>query len=284
MMIFDSNQLVVAASYVAQKEYGIGKYTLNDVRNIFLNYVLDIKRKSKYSGGDLVFAFDYRHKNWRHAAFPFYKAKRSEAKAESPMDWDVVHEHLATITDEMNTRTSFPVLSIKGCEADDIIGVLTIKNAQLLRQTVIVSTDKDFMGLQIYDGVKQWSYRQDTWLKPENPKRFLQELIIKGDTIDCIPNATSEDNQIVSGIRQKAITQKKLDVWIPILESGEIPEDLPFYERNARLIDLHNIPPKVVELINSEYEAQKNKPKSALYTYIAQHAPNLFDRIGEFYQ
>lgn len=282
MIIIDSNQLVIAACHRCQTGLPNGKYTVDDVRSMFLNEVLDIKKKVKSKGEEMVFAFDFRGKNWRHAYFPHYKAKRADARADSPLDWDVVHACINTISEEMDKLTPFTTLTIRGCEADDIIGVLALREVERLKSVTILSSDKDFIALQMYEGVRQWSYYKDGWISVDDPKRFLTELIIKGDTSDSIPNATSEDNAIVAKIRQKPITAKRLDAWIPLLESGEMPEDLPHFTRNKKLIDLHEIPMKVKQLVLDEYQKQLGKDKSTLYTYIAKSAPSLFTRLEEF--
>ena len=76
---------------------------------------------------------------------------------------------------------------------------------------MIVSSDRDFLQLQRFKNVRQFSPLLKKELSVDNPRVYLQTHIIKGDKGDGVPNILSDDNVFVEGFRQKPITQKKID-------------------------------------------------------------------------
>jgi len=63
---------------------------------------------------------------------------------------------------------------------------------------LISSGDKDFQQLQKYPGVAQFSAVKDEMIKCDDPRRFLVEHIIKGDTSDGIPNIRSPKDVFIT--------------------------------------------------------------------------------------
>ena len=96
-----------------------------------------------------------------------------KTRDESPYDWAMIFETLHKIKDEIKEFFPYPVVQIDGAEADDIIGTLCMKNgSQGLRtfnteKILILSSDKDFMQLQKFVNVEQYSPMQKRFVKPE---------------------------------------------------------------------------------------------------------------------
>ena len=154
----------------------------------------------------------------------------------------------------MDEYFPYKVIHIDKAEADDIIAVLA-KNL-IDEKVLILSGDKDFMQLQKFDNVKQYSPVQKKFLRVKNPKEFLFEHIARGDVGDGIPNCLSKDSTFVTGERQTPVTKKRLEEWMQAgkvnYKDGEVG-----FDRNRRLIDLDYIPEDLRNEIILQYEAAK---------------------------
>jgi hypothetical protein len=112
----------------------------------------------------------------------------------------------------------------------------------------------------------------------------LKNLILDGDKGDGVPNILSEDNCIVDGIRQKALTKKRLDELMTMDVAVEGTDGLKRnWARNKKLIDLSEIPQEIVESIISRYEEIKPASRQQFMNYmIANRLKNLLEVIDEF--
>jgi hypothetical protein len=176
------------------------------------------------------------------------------------------------------------MIEIGGAEADDVIGIIAkYKHAE--EPVMIISADKDFIQLHKYRGVKQYSPMQKKMVRHVNPIAYKTEHIIRGDRGDGIPNFLSADKDLVDGIRQRPISQKKLDIWLTqkpeeICETAEMGER---WERNSRLVDLDRIPEDIVESVLLEYDKPIDGKRSKLMKYFMKHRMRLLaESIGDF--
>jgi len=149
---------------------------------------------------------------------------------------------------------------------------------------LILSGDKDFIQLHTRPWVKQYDPTRKKWISHNNPERFLEEHVLKGDSGDGVPNVLSNDNCFVVGERQKPLTQKKIDSLIELGLDGKF--DHPNYNnywRNKALIDLRYVPVEIKNKILESYNKQENKSRDKLMNYfIANKLKNLMEHIGEF--
>lgn len=193
----------------------------------------------------------------------------------------------------MNTFL-YKVLHLDGAEADDIISSLTIYTSEnkvmngLFEEpepVLILSSDKDFQQLQKFENVKQYSPLKKKFIKTSNPKQFLKEHIMRGDTSDGVPNFLSDDDAFVSdNKRQKPLSSKKLSVWLE-LDPEEFCEGemLRNYRRNEMLIDLTKIPTKLYDEIINTYVNKKDVGRGKLFNYFVKNRlKNLMENLNEF--
>jgi hypothetical protein len=150
---------------------------------------------------------------------------------------------------------------------------------------LVISGDHDFIQLQKWNNVNQFSPIQKKMVKPEiSPEKYAFEHIIKGDKGDGVPNVLSADDSIVSGVRQKPIMQKKLDEWYKDPEL--MPTDADFkknYERNKKLVSFDSIPSDLKNAIINSYTEQPEKDKSRLLNFFIQNKmKNMMELIEEF--
>ena len=234
------------------------------IRHMILNSLRMYRTRYKDEYGELVLAVDASN-NWRKTAFPQYKASRKKTQKESSFDWGEAFRILNKIREEIAENFPYTVVRVDGCEADDVIGTLVTRNPDPNRdydpeKIMIVSSDRDFLQLQKYKFVRQYSPLLKKELSVDNPRVWLQTHIIKGDKGDGVPNILSDDNVFVEGFRQTPITQKKIDNIIEDLEEGELLYAASWYRnycRNKKLIDLSETPQELKREIINNFMADK---------------------------
>jgi hypothetical protein len=255
---------------------------VNLLRHMVINTIRSHYVKFKKDYGELVIACDNK-KYWRKQVFPNYKANRKKAREDSGYDWNTIFDAINLLKLELKEIFPYKVLEIEGAEADDIIATLCkiVRDEKIL----IISGDHDFLQLQKYDNVNQYSPIQKKAIKADRPaSEILLEHIIKGDKGDGIPNVLSGDDAIISGERQKAIHSKKLNEWIK--DPISMPHDDAFiknYQRNQMLIDLSKIPQDIEEQIINSFNSSPKKDRSMILDYFIQNKmKNMMEFVEDF--
>ena len=254
------------------------------VRHMILNSLRMYRTKFKEEYGELVLCYDSKH-YWRRDIFPLYKYNRKKGREESDKNWDSIFEVLNQIRDELKEFFPYKFLEVYGAEADDIIAVLCGELQYDNGKTLIVSGDKDFIQLQKYKNVSQYSPITKKFVNGEDPKRYLQEHILKGDSSDGIPNVLSPDNTFADGLRQRPLGKKKINAWVDNDIHDVLPNDeaIRNYQRNLKLIDLDQSPKELFLQILKEYNEAPEGDRSKLLNYFIQkRLNNLTESIGEF--
>ena len=233
----------------------------NMIRHMIINSLRLYRNAYKKDFGELVIACDSKN-NWRKKYYPQYKANRKKARDKSGLDWVEAFRIIGKIRDELKEHFPYKVIEVEGCEADDIIGTLC-KNTQEFGQyedVMIVSADKDFLQLQRYKNVRQYSPLLKKEYREETPLVGLTEKILTGDAGDGVPNVLSHDNVFVEGERQRPLSRKKKDDMINQLnhaDSGyQHSEWYRNYQRNRKLIDLEYTPEELQSEILEQFNNQ----------------------------
>jgi 5'-3' exonuclease len=243
-------------------------------------------KKFRKEYGQMVIATD--SSNWRRDAFPQYKFKRRDGRDESTLDWSEIFRIINLVFEEIGDNLPYKTLKIDGCEADDIIGTL-VENTQEFGQhdeVMIVSADKDFIQLQKYNNVRQFSPMTKKFIQDPNPRRYLFDQILKGDSSDGVPNIFSPDNTFVDGIRQSPMTKKKMDMYFENAENLQGVMETEHYRnycRNKKMIDLSETPQELKDAIINRYDNQKVTHKSKVLNYlIKKRCKLLIESVEEF--
>ncbi len=282
MIIVDLSQVMLSNIMMQIGNHSNSQIDENMVRHMVLNSLRSYKSKFSHEYGEIIIACD--NKNyWRRKLFPYYKANRKKNQEASDFDWKALFECLNKIREELKTFFAYRVIDIESAEADDIIATLC-KHYGDFQKILILSGDKDFIQLQRYMMVEQYDPVRKKKLTHNNPELFLKEHIIKGDAGDGIPNFLSSDNCFVIGERQKPITAKRLEEWLPkdpINFCNELM--LRNYKRNEQLIDLSKIPDEISKAVLESFEIQNGKESKNLMEYFIQNKlKNLMENIGDF--
>ena len=242
--------------------------------------------------GEIIIACDSKN-YWRKEVFPFYKKHRKKDREESGFDWKAIFDTLDTIRDELEKFFPYKVLCIEGAEADDIIAVMAKYSQQNFNHNplfaepedfLIISGDHDFVQLQKYSNVKQYSSTKKNFVVSDStPERALLEHTIRGDKGDGIPNVLSPDESVYENIRQRPISSKKITEW---LDPKNRPTDLEFqtrWIRNQTLIDFNYIPEDIEQKILNSYLNMPHRDRSQLFNYFIHYKmKNMMEVIEEF--
>ena len=217
---------------------------------------------------------------WRRDIFPNYKHQRRKGRVESQIDWDGLFKIMSDIREEFTTKLPYKVLHIDKTEADDIIATLVKQQTEDLY--LIISGDKDFIQLQKYDNVKQYSPILKKMVNGHNPDTYIKTHILKGDSSDGVPNVLSPDHTFVEGLRQRPLSKKKIEAWIKS-ETGMSDEVKRNYQRNHKLINLDNTPEDLQKSILDTFNEAPCGDRSKILTYFIENKlKELTDSIGDF--
>lgn len=255
---------------------------LDLVRHIVLNQIRMYRTKYLKKYGELVICCDNRN-YWRKTVFPFYKANRKKMRETSDYDWNGIFDGLNQVKSELYENFPYKVIEVCTCEADDIIAIIVSHFPP--SPTLILSGDKDFMQLQKFEHVEQYSPMQKKFLRCDNPKQKLREHILRGDKSDGIPNILSDDDSIVNeNKRQSPLTKVKVEAWID-QQPIELPDQstIENYNRNEKLVDLTKVPENLTEQIKDAYDNSVPNSRTKIFGYMMEHRlKNLLEHLEEF--
>ena len=279
MIVIDMNQISVA-SLMMHLHMNKGELEEDMVRHMILNSVRMYRTMFNEDYGEIVLAYDSRA-YWRKEIFPQYKSNRRKNREEDDKDWDSIFDVLNNIKEEIKEFLPYKVVEVYGAEADDVIATLC-KHYQN-EKVMIVSGDKDFIQLQKYDNVKQYSPITKKLVDGIAPKVYIKEHVLKGDKSDGVPNVLSPDHTFTDELRQRPLTSKKLES-ILAQDIDELDDEIKRnYQRNDKLINLDNIPKTLEsEILNSFNEASYGDRSGLLNYFIEKRLTSLTENIGEF--
>lgn len=297
MILVDYSQVALSAILTFQRELkGTESEVKNLIRHVTLSTLKSYKKKYGKEYGELVVCCDGR-KYWRREVFQYYKAGRKKARDASDLDWTLIFDTLSEMRDDISKHFPWKVIHIDRAEADDVIAVMAkwsqsngfvqqglVEDPQ---KVLILSSDGDFIQLQKWANVSQYSPMQKKQIKAtkrELYEKFITHVVKAGD--DGIPNILSPDDIFLQeGVRQKRISSQRLDDF---LEKGfdacRNDEERRNWHRNLQLIDFEFIPEDVAQSIVDAY--LNNKPtgdKMSVMNYLIENRCRLLlDELDDF--
>ena len=235
MILVDMNQISLASMMMHLHMRKTKEPDDSMVRHMILNSLRMYRTRFSSEYGELVLCYDSKH-YWRRDYFPEYKSSRRKNREKDNKNWDAIFLCLNEIKAELKNNLPYKFLEVYGAEADDIIGILC---STISEEIMIISGDKDFIQLQKYPNVKQFSPITKKSVNGLNPGEYLKEHIFKGDTSDGVPNVLSPDNTFTDGLRQKPLGKKKIASWMEHDFNDVAPNDevKRNYQRNRFFLD-----------------------------------------------
>ena len=282
MILLDYSQIALS-NIIVQK--------LNDesmIRHMILNSIRMYNKRYRDEYGQMVICADGMN-TWRKDYYPYYKAKRRKNRDSSDQDWNEIFRILHLVRDEIKENLPYKVVHMEGVEADDIIASLILQSQEfgMNEPMMIVSSDKDFIQLQKFNNVKQFSPIQKKMVKDDNPRSYLFNHIMKGDTGDGIPNVLSDDDTFVSDKKQTPLRKTRIAEWLENSDNLRAVMDDEIYrnyQRNKKLIDLTEVPETIQQNIINNYNEQKVAMKMRVLNYLIKKRCNqLIEVVEEFY-
>ena len=277
MILVDMSQIMMASIMMQMHMSKKSEPDEEMVRHMILNSLRMYRTRFLSEFGEMVLCYDSRH-YWRRDYFPEYKHSRRKSRGTDDKNWDIIFNCLNTIKEEIKSNMPYKSVEVYGAEADDVIATLCSESSN---EVMILSGDKDFIQLQKFPNVKQYSPITKKMINGMNPDDYLKEHVLKGDTSDGVPNVLSPDNTFVDGIRQRPLSKKK----IALMVEGDFPNDeiKRNYQRNKKLIDLDCAPDELrSEILDTYKSAPVNDRSKILNYFIKQRLKTLTESIGEF--
>tara|TARA_Y100000992_G_scaffold223946_1_gene155817 strand:- start:578 stop:1432 length:855 start_codon:yes stop_codon:yes gene_type:complete len=284
MILVDMNQISLASVMMHLNITKRDSVEPGMVRHMILNSLRMYRQSFFEEYGELVICYDSKH-YWRRDYYPEYKASRKKTRDSSGHDWDDIFEFLNMMKEEIKDNFPYKVLEVYGAEADDIIATLCHELEFDNGKTLILSGDKDFVQLQKYKNVSQYSPITKKFVNGIDPSEYLYQHILKGDTGDGVPNVLSPDNTFVDGLRQKPLSKKKIADWAGPMCEHVLPNDevKRNYQRNKKLIDLTESPNELFMECKKAYDDAPEGDRSKLLNYfIKNRLQELTNSIGDF--
>ena len=279
MIILDMNQITLANVMMNFHMNKSDELEEDMVRHMILNSIRMYRTMFKDEYGEIVLAYDSRH-YWRRDIFPQYKQNRKKGRENDSKDWDSIFGLLNSMKSEFKEILPYKFLEVYGAEADDIIATLCKEYQD--QKTMIISGDKDFIQLQKYENVSQYSPILKKMVNGHNPDTYIKTHILKGDSSDGVPNVLSPDHTFVEGLRQRPLSKKKIEAWIKS-ETGMSDEVKRNYQRNHKLINLDNTPDDLQKSILDTFNEAPYGDRSKILTYFIENKlKELTDSIGDF--
>jgi hypothetical protein len=279
MILVDMNQISLA-SLMMHLHMNKGELDEEMVRHMILNSVRMYRTMFNEDFGEVVLTYDSRA-YWRKQLFPQYKANRKKGRESDDKDWDSIFGVLNQIKDEIKEFLPYKVVETHGAEADDVIAILC-KHYQS-EKIMIVSGDKDFIQLQKYENVRQYSPITKKHVNGIDAVVYIKEHILKGDKSDGVPNVLSPDHTFTDDLRQRPLTSKKMQS-ILAQDIDDLNDEVKRnYQRNDKLINLDNIPKELEGDILDDFKSATCGDRSKLLNYfIDKRLKSLTEQIGEF--
>lgn len=140
----------------------------------------------KFDGSKFIVVFDAKEKSFRNQMYPEYKSNREKMPDALVQQVPYVHSLVKAL--------GFPLLSVSGVEADDVLGSYAKEASRRGLKTVICTGDKDLAqivdeNVSLYDSMKDVFYDVNG-VKEKfgvGPELIIDYLALKGDSSDNIP-------------------------------------------------------------------------------------------------
>jgi len=184
LYIIDAHAHIYAAYYAPMRPLSSPTGEPTKATYVFTTALLGLIERRKPDL--LVVAMDSKTPSFRTEIYPEYKAHRPPMPEDMPPQIDRIEQILEAMR--------IPMLRVDGFEADDLIGTLTAKAAEVGITSFICSKDKDM--LQLLDAhTRMYDVKADKETTVESllvetglrPEQFVDVLALQGDTADNIP-------------------------------------------------------------------------------------------------
>lgn len=285
MILVDWSQCVIAGitGFRGDIEKSQGEHKENIIRHVILSMLLSYRQKYSKKYGNLVICVDS-GTYWRRDYFKFYKGKRKKDREESDFDWGFVFKTMDSVLEELEENFQYKIVKVDKAEADDVIAVMAkwsqendLEDGMFEepKPLLIISSDNDFLQLQEYPNVNQWSPKMKKLLKltKKEVQEKRNEHVIHGDGGDGVPNVLCKDDHFMNPpeTTKKLMPKIKLALNEYLTKGSPVPSDeiVRNIQRNKTLVLFENIPQEVSDNIVTTYEQfQPRGNRQKIYNFL----------------
>lgn len=263
--LIDFNNLAVRT--YCNKE--IESDTENPNVSLWKYFTIDSIYKSLFKGdvNEIILAVDDR-KSWRKLYWERYKESRKGKRDTSKINWDVFHSEYRNFTDEIQHHLPFKILQVENAEADDIIGVLALKDN---KEYVVISNDEDYLQL-VSDRVKLYNPQKMMFMECPDTEEFIVMKSLMGQSKDDIFNIKTPldwpQGKRKPGFGEVSARKVIEEGYIGWLEKNNLIER---FKTNRTLIDFNLIPCTIKTRILNEYNNYKLADPSNIYKFFSKN-------------
>src|SRR3954463_10126023 len=223
--------------------------------------------------------------SFRHETYPAYKATREKLTEELQADFDRGMKRICELLDAYK----IPIVSLRGFEADDVIGTLAVKGVEQKLNVVVVSGDKDFQQL-VRPGV--WLLNpgrggpagvEEHWVGIENaserlgvpPEHVVDYLALVGDSSDNVPGVKGIGEKTAQELVSSFGTIEKILENAHTLTKKRPREALETYRAEAllskELVTIRDDLPIALDLEALRIQTPDNERLRSLYVELEFH-------------
>jgi DNA polymerase-1 len=201
-------------------------------------------------------------RTFRAQMYPAYKATRKEP----PEELQVQMDYFPRVVQGMG----WPVLTVPGVEADDVIATLVRQAREHDWEVVIFSADKDIMQMigdhvSMIDALHQKTYTREEVIKKMGvpPEKIPDFLALVGDTSDNIPGIRGVGDKTAASLLEQYGTLANLIAQNPVVPRISIkqpfgdPEQLERIQISRQLVELRRdvpLPVSLEDLVVGEWD------------------------------
>jgi len=194
----------------------------------------------QYQPEQMVVVFDAKGKTFRNDLYEAYKANRPPMPDDLRSQIEPLHQIVRAL--------GFPLISIEGVEADDVIGTIARQATEAGRETIISTGDKDMAQL-VNEHISLINTMTNQILNVQGvidkfgiePALIIDFLALMGDKSDNIPGVAGVGEKtalgLIQGIGGIDEIYQNIDkiADLPIRGAKKLGEKMQTYEADARL-------------------------------------------------
>lgn len=187
ILLIDGSSYLFRAFHAAPPHLSTADGVPTGTIRLFINMLQKLLKD--YPGSPVVMVFDPPGGNFRNEIYPEYKANRGKMDDDLRVQIAPIHE----FCDAMG----MPPVVIPNTEADDVLGTLAVRAADLNHDVIICTGDKDLAQLvneriSLLDGMKNTMTGPDEVVEKHGvpPERIAEMLALAGDRSDNISGVT----------------------------------------------------------------------------------------------
>lgn len=192
---------------------------------------------TRFEPNDVIISFDNGHSPFRVELNPNYKIHRKDISYDRE-SLQTQKRVILSILGMLRVSYIFDKRKSTNYEGDDFLAKLAIDKSKE-GKVILVSSDKDFNQLLVYNGIKIYNPRKESYVNASNckelfgytPEETVPYLCMVGDTSDDIPGIKG-----IGPVKARKILDANHDFWTYVKSLLEDQQEILY--RNRKLIDL----------------------------------------------